>query len=151
MLCFCAPVKQRKNQLPQVTLAKKSTAPTAEEMGIYLGGESYAASARRQSNVQPLLVPPPKPPRTDIKVLREIEEKQRTTPELSGTAESSPQKSPAAEAKPTTSSASSIVRSVSDYKTSDMAEKSRASMRKSRTDVLHHSPGRATKRLLKTS
>jgi hypothetical protein len=40
-----------------------------------------------------------------------------------------------------TISASGIVRSVSDYKTSELAGDMRMSLRKSRTDVFHQSPG----------
>lgn len=44
---------------------------------------------------------------------------------------------------PTQTPASGIVRSVSDYKTSELAEnvQMRVSLRKSRTDVFHPSPG----------
>uniref|UniRef100_A0A914HH41 Cation channel complex component UNC80 N-terminal domain-containing protein n=1 Tax=Globodera rostochiensis TaxID=31243 RepID=A0A914HH41_GLORO len=126
LLCLCAPVKQRRNQLPQLNNATpwaKRAQSTAADQGIYVGENKPSASlssvsgagvsARRPSQLPPTtpspqptttalstpLIPPPKPPRTDAKVLKELEEAK--------------QKSASSCTPPT------IVRSVSDYKASD--------------------------------
>uniref|UniRef100_A0AC35GF07 Cation channel complex component UNC80 N-terminal domain-containing protein n=1 Tax=Panagrolaimus sp. PS1159 TaxID=55785 RepID=A0AC35GF07_9BILA len=78
ILCFCAPVKQRRCQLPQVTMAKKLPATTAVEQGIYLGDENIANRRLSQVPQISVTIPPPKPPRTDLNVLREIQQKQRS-------------------------------------------------------------------------
>lgn len=94
VLCFCAPVKQRRDQLPQIlggtgskvvsTVVGPSTG--VEPGGIYLGETTGvgqgAGGARRASNLPPHMLrqravtvsdPPPKPPRSDATVLREIQ------------------------------------------------------------------------------
>ncbi|KIH55387.1 hypothetical protein ANCDUO_14457, partial [Ancylostoma duodenale] len=64
--CFTAPVKQRKDELPQVTFVRRPTAASiAPNQGIYIGEEEVT---RRPSIA---VVPPPKPPRTDRAVLDE--------------------------------------------------------------------------------
>uniref|UniRef100_A0A183CA60 UNC80 domain-containing protein n=1 Tax=Globodera pallida TaxID=36090 RepID=A0A183CA60_GLOPA len=107
LLCLCAPVKQRRNQLPQLNNATpwaKRAQSTAADQGIYVGDNKPSASlssvsgaglsARRPSQLPPTtsspqpptttalstpIIPPPKPPRTDAKVLKELEEaKQRS-------------------------------------------------------------------------
>lgn len=134
--------------MPQVTLSKKLPATTAVEQGIYLGDENAAAN-RRLSQVPQisLTIPPPKPPRTDLNVLREIQQKQiqeqvqkkdviNMQKPPSGPSFSSQLSS--ADMKPTTSS---IVRSVSDYKTNESAAEVQGRIKKSRTNVFHNSPG----------
>lgn len=64
--CFSAPVKQRRDELPQISFARRQNPTTAQaqnSQGIYLGEEE---KPRR-----PSIVPPPKPPRTDAAVLHE--------------------------------------------------------------------------------
>ncbi|KAK5985475.1 UNC80 domain-containing protein, partial [Trichostrongylus colubriformis] len=62
--CFTAPVKPRRDELPQVTFLRRPTATSIpQSQGIYLGEED---KPRR-----PSIVPPPKPPRSDRAVLDE--------------------------------------------------------------------------------
>ncbi|KAL3119938.1 hypothetical protein niasHT_007066 [Heterodera trifolii] len=128
LICFCAPVKQRRSQMPQInstTPWAKRAQSTAAEQGIYIGDNKPSASlssvsgvsGRRQSQLPPVtsssqpiaftgyqthLIPPPKPPRTDAKVLKELEEAKHRTGESGGDG----------------TAAATIVRSVSDYKAS---------------------------------
>uniref|UniRef100_A0A7E4W3C8 UNC80 domain-containing protein n=1 Tax=Panagrellus redivivus TaxID=6233 RepID=A0A7E4W3C8_PANRE len=151
VLCFCAPVKQRKSQLPQVTLSKKLPAATAVEQGIYLGDENSAAN-RRLSQVPQisLTIPPPKPPRTDLNVLWEIQQKQLATKQQQQISDDEPPPVPTEPPpllmNPQTDESSkqncSIVRSVSDYKTNEDAAElhGKLNLKKSRTDVFHKSP-----------
>uniref|UniRef100_A0A915D322 Cation channel complex component UNC80 N-terminal domain-containing protein n=1 Tax=Ditylenchus dipsaci TaxID=166011 RepID=A0A915D322_9BILA len=95
VLCFCAPVKQRKNtQIAQQVNAfnapwsHKLPTTTAIEQGIYLGDEptppltsSAGITGRKFSKLSgPNIpaVPPPKPPRTDLNVLKEIQQQEKT-------------------------------------------------------------------------
>ncbi|KAL3123606.1 hypothetical protein niasHT_002497 [Heterodera trifolii] len=129
LICFCAPVKQRRTQMPQInstTPWAKRAQSTAAEQGIYIGDNKPSASlssvsgvsGRRQSQLPPVtsssqpmdftgyqthLIPPPKPPRTDAKVLKELEEAKHRTGESGGDG----------------TAAATIVRSVSDYKASE--------------------------------
>ncbi|CAJ0941559.1 unnamed protein product, partial [Mesorhabditis belari] len=65
VLCFCAPVKQRRGELPLVCVVRKGRREShSQAQGIYLGDEPE--TLRR-----PSIVPPPKPPRTDAQVLAE--------------------------------------------------------------------------------
>ncbi|CAI2352462.1 unnamed protein product [Caenorhabditis sp. 36 PRJEB53466] len=61
--CFSAPVKQRRDELPQISFARRQNPMQSQNQGIYLGKEE---KPRR-----PSIVPPPKPPRTDAAVLHE--------------------------------------------------------------------------------
>ncbi|KAK0415429.1 hypothetical protein QR680_011941 [Steinernema hermaphroditum] len=180
VLCFCAPVKQRRNQLPQISLARKSiTTSTAVTQGIYIGDDSDAPVHRRPStailapgttHIAPPPpfggVPPPKPPRTDINVLismqKMAEEKARekelvvdrpmpTVLEVNGkvdhikTTSDKPPTPPTHPDEPsspsTTTSASTIVRSVSEYKANELAEDVRAKfLQKSSTTTFDRSP-----------
>ena len=117
------------------------------EQGIYLGDENAGVN-RRLSQVPQisLTIPPPKPPRTDLNVLREIQEKQlkeQGSPIdiTSDTTEKSEKLG-----KPSTSEAHnkpgcSIIRSVSDYKTNELASEIQSKIKKSRTNIFHNSPG----------
>ncbi|VDN04675.1 unnamed protein product [Thelazia callipaeda] len=78
VLCFCAPVKQRRSHFPIITITKKSE-PTSVIQGIYLGGENEAQTRRfstvpaQNAKFPPLIdAPPPKPPRTDLAVLSSL-------------------------------------------------------------------------------
>ncbi|CAJ0578771.1 unnamed protein product, partial [Mesorhabditis spiculigera] len=65
VLCFCAPVKQRRGELPVLCVVRKGRRESSTQaQGIYLGDEPE--TARR-----PSIVPPPKPPRSDATVLAE--------------------------------------------------------------------------------
>ncbi|EYB89024.1 hypothetical protein Y032_0237g3240 [Ancylostoma ceylanicum] len=144
--CFTAPVKQRKDELPQVTFVRRPTAASiAPNQGIYIGEEEVT---RRPSIA---VVPPPKPPRTDRAVLdekrrremerrRQLESEQRKLEQTEATPflpekpdallvdvqETSPSPPP-----PTTTT-SSIVRSVSEYKTGESMT-ARSGISKSKT------------------
>lgn len=74
-------------------------------------------------------IPPPKPPRTDLQVLRDLAK----TKEQYGKNNLNPQKQ----------SVCSIVRSVSNYKTSESYNilKEKPFIQKSRTEIFHISPG----------
>ncbi|KAJ1363606.1 Unc-80p [Parelaphostrongylus tenuis] len=125
--CFTAPVKQRRNELPQVMFVRQSITPSIPLIqGVYLGDQD---APRR-----PSVVPPPKPPRTDQAVLdekrrrerekqKELEQKQGVSAEYVETVQVSLAK-PSSLAvdvleKPTTTWAPGIVRSVSEYKTGE--------------------------------
>lgn len=113
IICFSAPVKQRKNQLPQVFKNRISTAPTALEQGIYLGDEA-THTARRPSHIK--VVPPPSMPSTSSPQPSKIEEEP--------------------EPVQATTSSTGIVRSVSDYKTNEAAlGNQKLVLRKSKTDL----------------
>lgn len=75
-------------------------------------------------------IPPPKPPRTDANVLKDLEKKKKEFKESQNIKQEGQQLLPAA-------SSAGIVRSVSDYKSAAIAEQSRAQistfLRKSRT------------------
>uniref|UniRef100_A0A8R1DJA0 UNC80 domain-containing protein n=1 Tax=Caenorhabditis japonica TaxID=281687 RepID=A0A8R1DJA0_CAEJA len=117
--CFSAPVKQRRDELPQLSFAKRQNPPQTQSQGIYLGKEEH--------NRRPSIVPPPKPPRTNVAVLHEkkkLEEERQKLNKSYVAIEIEPQ--PGIEKPPhflvdvTPSGferAPSIVRSVSEYKT----------------------------------
>uniref|UniRef100_A0A914YVH3 Cation channel complex component UNC80 N-terminal domain-containing protein n=1 Tax=Panagrolaimus superbus TaxID=310955 RepID=A0A914YVH3_9BILA len=142
ILCFCAPVKQRRCQLPQVTMSKKLPAATAVEQGIYLGDENIANRRLSQVPQISVTIPPPKPPRTDLSVLREIQQKQKSKKE--DLPPPPPTDPPPSESFSDDAGKSncSIVRSVSDYKTNEVAAElqGKLNLKKSRTDVFHKSP-----------
>ncbi|CAD5215802.1 unnamed protein product [Bursaphelenchus okinawaensis] len=119
VLCFAAPVKQRKNHFPQLSKSKKPAPPIAVEQGIYLGDEQFT-SARRPSNVHAISEPLPKPSTSSQ------EEAVAQKPSIVSESD-----------KP---GASKIVRSVSDYKTSDLASngQNKTLIRKSRTDMFQY-------------
>uniref|UniRef100_A0A1I7ST06 UNC80 domain-containing protein n=1 Tax=Bursaphelenchus xylophilus TaxID=6326 RepID=A0A1I7ST06_BURXY len=121
VLCFSAPVKQRKNHFPQLSnKSKKPAAPIALEQGIYLGDDQF--NTRRASNVHSIPQNPTKPSTSvqEDKIERVTEEVTVVEPEKH--------------------SYSKIVRSVSDYKTSDLASNGcKMAIRKSRTDMFHPS------------
>lgn len=148
ILCFNAPVKQRRNHLPQVAPVSRraQVSTTAMELGgIYLGekpvkktsaegtkNKDKALVTKNLSSETPMPVPPPKPPRSDLQVLRDLMSAQTKEKFKKSIANSSKQ------------SICSIVRSVSDYKTFDSvltATEKTQSIRKSRTDIFHVSPG----------
>uniref|UniRef100_A0AC34F961 Cation channel complex component UNC80 N-terminal domain-containing protein n=1 Tax=Panagrolaimus sp. ES5 TaxID=591445 RepID=A0AC34F961_9BILA len=147
ILCFCAPVKQRRCQLPQVTMSKKLPAATAVEQGIYLGDENIANRRLSQVPQISVTIPPPKPPRTDLTVLREIQQKQKTDKHCKkdDLPPPIPKEPPPSESfsDDAGKSSCSIVRSVSDYKTNEVAAElqGKLNLKKSRTDVFHKSPG----------
>uniref|UniRef100_A0A0N5AB72 UNC80 domain-containing protein n=1 Tax=Syphacia muris TaxID=451379 RepID=A0A0N5AB72_9BILA len=82
VLCFCAPVKQRRTKLPYVSLIKKPTSNAAAQC-VYLGDEGEMPAKRSRfaskANVEVTnLIPPPKPPRTDLSVLSSIRKEKET-------------------------------------------------------------------------
>ncbi|CAD6199379.1 unnamed protein product [Caenorhabditis auriculariae] len=130
--CFSAPVKQRRDELPMVTFVKKQNpAQCAQSQGIYLGEDE--SKPRR-----PSIVPPPKPPRTDAAVLNEKRKKeeerlkQQKNQQKKVSAKNETSNAPPPPTKPTTMTshptpskpptslavdkASSMVRSVSEYR-----------------------------------
>uniref|UniRef100_A0A7I4YUG5 UNC80 domain-containing protein n=1 Tax=Haemonchus contortus TaxID=6289 RepID=A0A7I4YUG5_HAECO len=141
--CFTAPVKPRRDELPQLLfLRRPTTTSIPQSQGIYLGEEE---KPRRLS-----IVPPPKPPRTDRAVLdekrrRELEkqrEQERKT-EHNGNGSATPLLTAPSTSKdlidvhdqlpsPSTS-ASCIVRSVSEYKTGEAMIQARDRIAKSNT------------------
>ncbi|VDO49998.1 unnamed protein product, partial [Brugia timori] len=117
VLCFCAPVKQRRIRFPFITIVKKEQ-PTSAIQGIYLGDAGETVT-RRLSNVPVQItnpppytdVPPPKPPRPYLAVLSSLSKQKE-----GGEAE-------IPKIQPNNleiSRSSAIVRSVSDYHTSDI-------------------------------
>ncbi|KAK6059692.1 hypothetical protein COOONC_02663 [Cooperia oncophora] len=138
--CFTAPVKPRRDELPQVTfLRRPTTTSIPQSQGIYLGEEE---KPRRLS-----IVPPPKPPRTDRAVLdekrrRELEkQREKERKERNGNGSTA-----VLLEKPSTSqhlvhdqlpspstSAPCIVRSVSEYKTGESMTQARDRIAKSNT------------------
>ncbi|VDM15058.1 unnamed protein product [Wuchereria bancrofti] len=162
VLCFCAPVKQRRIHLPFITMVKKEQ-PTSAVQGIYLGINlndklSYLISnitivlsitikhsdegetiSRRLSNVPAQIanpppysnVPPPKPPRPYLAVLSSLSKQKEggeaEIPAIQVSATSGfdrqQQQQMLSIKKPNNleiSRSSAIVRSVSDYHTSDI-------------------------------
>ncbi|KAM3722777.1 Protein unc-80 [Dirofilaria immitis] len=81
VLCFCAPVKQRRSLFPFITIAKKAQ-PSSAVQGIYLG-DAEETMTRRLSNVPAQIVslppytdvPPPKPPRPYLAVFSSMKKK----------------------------------------------------------------------------
>uniref|UniRef100_A0A915C2K7 Transmembrane protein n=1 Tax=Parascaris univalens TaxID=6257 RepID=A0A915C2K7_PARUN len=155
VLCFCAPVKQRRSQLPLVALARKA-APTSAAQGIYLGDESEAPT-RRLSQIQTHLVarvpsatPPPKPPRTDLAVLSSLKKKREREKqkELANdkTADTQNEQKKSLEVSSPTSfatkgtteedSKTSIVRSVSEYRADELVTDVRQKFTKSNTTAI---------------
>ncbi|WKY11247.1 hypothetical protein Q1695_003091 [Nippostrongylus brasiliensis] len=140
--CFTAPVKQRRDELPQVMfLRRPTTTSIPQNQGIYIGEEE---KPRR-----PSIVPPPKPPRTDQAVLdekrrREQEklkkEQEQRKAELAKSKETAallPEKPSTLlvdvqEHCPPSTSSPSIVRSVSEYKTGESMQ-ARERISKSKT------------------
>lgn len=130
-------------------MSKKVPAPTAMEQGIYLGDENIANRRLSQVPQISVTIPPPKPPRTDLNVLREIQQKQRYDKQPNKVEDLPP---PLPTVPPPSESYSdetgksncSIVRSVSDYKTNEVAAElqGKFNLKKSRTDVFHKSPGK---------
>lgn len=142
--CFSAPVKQRKDELPQITFVKKqATSTILPNQGIYLGEEE---KPRR-----PSIVPPPKPPRTDKRVLSEKRRREQQKLEAAAKAESTRElflnyasRDSSSETQPQKPTGllidvgpplpvTSIVRSVSEYKASGLSMDIRAKMAKSST------------------
>ncbi|CAI5452393.1 unnamed protein product [Caenorhabditis angaria] len=128
--CFSAPVKQRRDELPMITFVKRQNPQAAvgqTNQGIYLGEDE---KPRRPS----IMVPPPKPPRTDANVLndkkrKEEEEKRKQTKdhvEIEIDSTERPGDLLIDVTPPTTSKSfdrnSSIVRSVSEYKTTSFIQ-----------------------------
>ncbi|ETN77553.1 hypothetical protein NECAME_10987, partial [Necator americanus] len=130
--CFTAPVKQRRDQLPQVTFLRRPTAASIPpNQSIYVGEEE---KPRRPSVT---VIPPPKPPRTDRAVLdekrrREMERRKREESEKQKQGQQTEltpflhEKSDALLVEvqdgcpsQSTPTMSSIVRSVSEYKTGE--------------------------------
>ncbi|VDM44326.1 unnamed protein product [Toxocara canis] len=153
VLCFCAPVKQRRSQLPLVALARKA-APTSAAQGIYLGDESEAPTRRlSQAAAQlaahmPSAIPPPKPPRTDLAVLSSLKKKRdrekqkelaKEKPIEARDVEKSPDivstKSKTSDAKRVNDEnlKGPIVRSVSEYRADELATEVRHKFTKSHT------------------
>lgn len=90
----------------------------------------------------PTLIPPPKPPRTDPKVIQELAKSAQSSPQP-GKVEKDPMSSESKESKSDSQPTCSIVRSISDYKTSELASSAQQKiqqMKKSRTDTFHSSP-----------
>ncbi|KAI1727311.1 cation channel complex component UNC80 domain-containing protein [Ditylenchus destructor] len=179
VLCFCAPVKQRRNThlAPHSSWSgapwqRKLPSTSAAEQGIYLGEEptpplpqissagfstarrfsrlAATASSPTQKVSTSTVIPPPKPPRTDIMVLKDLE-KQQERPDDNETEDgdnTTSRQTTATEftgASSTSSITGSIVRSVSDYKTNELANAERecqraklTSIRKSKTDTFYH-------------
>lgn len=157
ILCFNAPVKQRRNLFFQnifLPFSKRTQTSTnaLELSGIYVGDKPTAGafnnSIRRQSKLLnsnllfankktiineatsvTLSIPPPKPPRTDLQVLKDLAKSKEQL--MENNLNTSKQ------------SVTSIVRSVSDYKTSELFNLTpdKKIIRKSRTDIFQNSPG----------
>ncbi|EGT33036.1 CBN-UNC-80 protein [Caenorhabditis brenneri] len=142
--CFSAPVKQRRDEIPQISFARRHNPNLSETQGVYLGKDEN--SPRR-----PSVVPPPKPPRTDAAVLhekRKLEEEKakmkkdyiaiEIEPELI------PEKPDQLLINKTPKSferTSSIVRSVSEYKTNFCGQVQHRTISKSQTsDAFDVSP-----------
>uniref|UniRef100_A0A1I7XNI6 UNC80 domain-containing protein n=1 Tax=Heterorhabditis bacteriophora TaxID=37862 RepID=A0A1I7XNI6_HETBA len=140
--CFHAPVKQRRDELPMVTFVRRQTAVSnPPNQGIYLGDDE--SKPRR-----PSIVPPPKPPRTDQTVLNEKRRREQEKIKIETKKQEidtiKPQKPkalviemPGPASSPTaklpTERTSSIVRSVSEYKATEVAVDTRNRISKSNT------------------
>uniref|UniRef100_F1KZ61 Protein unc-80 n=2 Tax=Ascaris suum TaxID=6253 RepID=F1KZ61_ASCSU len=155
VLCFCAPVKQRRSQLPLVALARKA-APTSGAQGIYLGDESEAPTRRLSQSPAhlaarlPSATPPPKPPRTDLAVLSSLKKKRErerqkelanekaadTQKEQKKSLEVASATSFATKATTEEDSKTSIVRSVSEYRADELATDVRQKFTKSNTTAI---------------
>ncbi|ULT92650.1 hypothetical protein L3Y34_010030 [Caenorhabditis briggsae] len=140
--CFSAPVKQRRDELPQITFARRHNPTQSENQGIYLGKDENAAR-------RPSIVPPPKPPRTDAAVLHEKrkleEEKLKATKKDFVSIEIEQPEKPAHLLIDMTPKGfertSSIVRSVSEYKTNLCGQKQPKTISRSQTsDAFDVSP-----------
>lgn len=105
-------------------MAKKPQPLTAVEQGIYLGEDTGATTTRRLSQIPTAsLVPPPKPPRSDPKVIEELQKSAQSSPQPPMKIEKDPVSTESKESKASKGSippSCSIVRSISDYKTSDL-------------------------------
>ncbi|KAI6240158.1 Protein unc-80 [Aphelenchoides fujianensis] len=166
LLCFSAPVKQRRNQLPQLTVSRRAPVITATEQGIYLGDEPVPSTNRRSSQ-SPATQPSSIAPSAKLSMGADSSSSKDTPSKRAFTAVPIPEQSPSMERgetiefhppdpavqqpstshaalppRPTQAPTSGIVRSVSDYKTSELAGdlQNRMSLRKSRTDVFYQSP-----------
>ncbi|CAR64667.2 Protein unc-80 [Caenorhabditis elegans] len=145
--CFSAPVKQRRDELPQITFARRQNPAQLDTQGIYLGKDEN--TVRR-----PSIVPPPKPPRTDVTVLNEKrkleEEKMKMKEDYVAIEIEAPSLKPndllidmsQGVRNKEFERTSSIVRSVSEYKTNLCGQKEKlATVSKSRTsDAFDSSP-----------
>lgn len=132
-----------------MNVCRRSAPTTATEQGIYLGDDVPSSTTARRPSQSPNFATSPKgsgtetvkspPPQTKLEEVVVI----KSQPETSAKKQTTPAKVFNFEAAFAAPSASGIVRSVSDYKTSELAEniQSRVSLRKSRTDVFHQSPG----------
>ncbi|CAG9539348.1 unnamed protein product, partial [Cercopithifilaria johnstoni] len=139
VLCFCAPVKQRRTQFPFITITKK-TEPTSVVQGIYLG-DAKETMTRRLSNVPTQIanlppytdVVPPKPSRPYLTVFASLKKKKEDeakvdtaqTITISDTNRQQQQQQQHILSQSTNlemGRSNSIVRSVSDYHTSDIPQ-----------------------------
>ncbi|GMS87266.1 hypothetical protein PENTCL1PPCAC_9441, partial [Pristionchus entomophagus] len=170
VLCFCAPVKQRRDAPPfrvPTTSIFQSASPSVERAngalkqlktvagspptvhlqqstGIYLG-EDEPPKPRRSS-----VIPPPKPPRSDPAVQEEKRRKEAERKRIEEEQErlqlapppGPPPPVPTLEAPSLMPSGSSksIVRSVSEYRSSELAGDIRSKMHKSKTTAFDSSP-----------
>ncbi|GMR41127.1 hypothetical protein PMAYCL1PPCAC_11322 [Pristionchus mayeri] len=173
VLCFCAPVKQRRDappfRVPTNLFQSTGGSPSVERSngsvkplknvagspptvhlqqstGIYLG-EDDPPKPRRSS-----VIPPPKPPRSDPAVQeekrRKEEERRRieeeTERQLSLPPPGPPPPVPTIAPPTLVPAAKPIVRSVSEYRTSEMAGEVRNKMHKSKTTAFDSSPTSST-------
>ncbi|KAI6188392.1 Protein unc-80 [Aphelenchoides besseyi] len=166
LLCFSAPVKQRRNKLPQLTVSRRAPVITATEQGIYLGDEP-AATGNRRSSQSPATATSSIAASTKLSLGADSSSSKDTPSKKPFTVIPIPERSPSTECdaefehamttvlpptknstvtqfplRPTQVPSTGIVRSVSDYKTSELAGnlQSRMSLRKSQTDVFYQSP-----------
>ncbi|EJD73700.1 hypothetical protein LOAG_18891 [Loa loa] len=142
VLCFCAPVKQRRTHFPFIAITKKAQ-PSSSAQGIYLGDRDETMT-RRLSNVPAQIVnlpaytdiPPPKPPRPYLAILsnlnkqKEDEEIKIISPQIASTSDTNQQQQQQQQQQQLSVKKSlnnlemdrscSIVRSISDYQTNDI-------------------------------
>nr|CAD2184074.1 unnamed protein product [Meloidogyne enterolobii] len=159
LICFSAPVKQRRNHLPLLNTSTllpwtKRNQSTAADQGIYIGEKAPLAtsafapfvSVRRPSQIPPsssssqqintTAIPPPKPPRTDLNVLQELEMQKKNKNKIVEQEVEEIGNKQQQQLALGTSTSQGIVRSVSDYKSSAADQQSQQelnNLRKSRT------------------
>ncbi|CAI4225052.1 unnamed protein product [Auanema sp. JU1783] len=140
--CFCAPVKQRKDELPVVQFNRwQNSSAKQQSQGVYLGEEENRAR-------RPSVVPPPKPPRSDERVLsekrkRELQKQKELEEQQQAKAQQHPMHPPRPPEPPqallidvginSKLPVTSIVRSVSEYKANELALDTRNRICKSNT------------------
>ncbi|VDN59624.1 unnamed protein product, partial [Dracunculus medinensis] len=147
VLCFCAPVKQRRSLIPFITVAKKSPRNSVVQ-GIYLGDEKettrrFSTVSAQFANFPQFTLPPAKPPRSDLAVLESLgkkADKHKKLRSINNYKNANSKSKSKAEIFNDNDTKSRVVRSVSEYHDDNLALDIRQKFAKSKTTTFDISP-----------